>query len=203
MNEKQTGDLDSAFEPAIIIFGRDESGKAHASAFGPADLSLAEKAAGLMEMSYLRVMGPDARALAMALPRGRIFSSGRAFAPFCKTTVFAALQGLDGEVPPPSEGGEPTGTDDQALAPPVHTSIAATRDGIIAGALVLAAETESNAGWFEAVVEEVKAEGLCVLRWHGWPGLPVFVRDIGDIGLLPPPRSGDAGTSPDGGEGSA
>ncbi len=43
--------------PALVIFGRDESGKPHASWFNSAETELATKAAGLMKMRLLTPPG--------------------------------------------------------------------------------------------------------------------------------------------------
>src|SRR3954469_1252231 len=77
--------------PALIVFGRDEAGKPHASRFSHADADLAERAAGLMGMRVLRVTGEEEIALAERLPAGRVFASGRAFVPFVAGSTFASL----------------------------------------------------------------------------------------------------------------
>ncbi len=60
---------------ALIVFGRDGSGKPHASSFNAADAELAEKAAGLMGMQALRVETDDHREIAGKLPKLRVFAS--------------------------------------------------------------------------------------------------------------------------------
>ena len=67
---------------ALVVFGRDEAGKPHASAFDSSEAELAEKAAGLMGMRMLRIETDEQRDLAAKVPRGRVFASGRAFVPF-------------------------------------------------------------------------------------------------------------------------
>ena len=79
---------------AIVVFGRDDAGKPHASAFSHSDAQLAEKAAGLMGMRVLRLETDKARELAGRLPRGRVFASGRAFVPFVKAGLYDALAAL-------------------------------------------------------------------------------------------------------------
>ena len=49
----------SETKPAVIVFGKDEAGKAHASWFSTADAELATEAAGLMGYSVLPVASPD------------------------------------------------------------------------------------------------------------------------------------------------
>src|SRR3954468_14378380 len=77
---------------ALIVFGRDATGKAHASWFSEAEAALAEKAADLMGMRMLKVRTDEHRAMAAQLPRGRVFATGRAFVPFVKSALFLQLQ---------------------------------------------------------------------------------------------------------------
>src|SRR4051794_41921594 len=78
--------------PALIVFGRDEAGKAHAAFFDQSEATLAEKAADFMSLRVLRVRTDEHRALAAQLPHGRVFASGRAFVPFVKAALFLKLQ---------------------------------------------------------------------------------------------------------------
>src|SRR3954471_18731903 len=77
---------------ALVVFGRDEAGKAHAAWFDQSEAALAEKAADLMGLRVLRVRTDEHRALAAQLPQGRVFASGRAFVPFVKASLFLQLQ---------------------------------------------------------------------------------------------------------------
>src|SRR5688500_7688547 len=97
-------DTDTA--PAIVVFGTDESGKAHASAFSQADSALAEKAAALMGMHVLRLATDEQRQLAAKLPAGRVFGSGRAFVPFVQAGLYEALRAFAGAAGP-SPAGDP------------------------------------------------------------------------------------------------
>jgi hypothetical protein len=81
---------------AIVLFGLDDRGKPHASAFDAANAELAQKAAGLMGMRVLRPETDDQRALAAKLPRGRVFESGRAFVPFVKRPIYESLAAFGG-----------------------------------------------------------------------------------------------------------
>jgi hypothetical protein len=56
-----------ASEPCIVVFGRDEAGKPHASWFDAASADLAIKAADLMNMRVLRVETEEQKALARQL----------------------------------------------------------------------------------------------------------------------------------------
>src|SRR4051812_46026575 len=154
---------------ALVVFGRDNAGKPHASAFDASAAELAEKAAGLMGMQVLRPQTDEQRALAAKLPRGRVFASGRAFVPFVKPAVYGPLaafgQVTGGEGPgkaepactapasPPdghAESGGPGGAKPAGGAggPPLPSTWA----DITAGSLVLATTGGSMEGWFESLV---------------------------------------------------
>ena len=165
--------------PALILFGLDEANKAHAARFGEADVELAERAAGMMGLRCLKVATPEVAAIALGLPQGRVFSSGRGFVPFAKTAVYDRLSGFNevyAPAPPPEVVDAPA---------PEVTSTPATWADIVVGGLVLASEGESE-GWFEAVVIEDRGEDLLVLRWRDWPDNEPFPRRREHIALLPP-----------------
>lgn len=77
--------------PALIVLGRDEADRPHASAFGEADAALARNAAEIMGMYAIPVETDDLRGLAARLPEGRVFASGKAFVPFVKASLFDEL----------------------------------------------------------------------------------------------------------------
>jgi hypothetical protein len=77
--------------PSLVVFGRDATGKPHASSFSQSEANLATKAE-LMGLRLLPVQTDTERALAAKLPRGRVFASGRAFVPFIKAALFIELQ---------------------------------------------------------------------------------------------------------------
>src|SRR5918994_7152786 len=79
-------------DTTVVLFGRSETGKARASAFGHSEAELARKAAELMDLRLLPVRTDAERALAAKLPRGRVFASGRAFVPFVKDALLTELQ---------------------------------------------------------------------------------------------------------------
>ena len=83
-------------EPCIVVFGRDEAGKPHASWFDAASADLALKAADLMQMRVLKVETEEQKALARQLARGRVFATGRAFMPFARESLYRQLVELAG-----------------------------------------------------------------------------------------------------------
>jgi hypothetical protein len=173
---KAAANADSA-EPALIVFGLDDAKKAHASWFGPLDAELAERAAGFMRMRALQVVTAEQRELALQLPQGRIFESGKGFVPFAKMAAYERLSAfIEAFDPPPPEL-------EEAALPPVATNVPRRWEDIGVGSLVLACEGEMQ-GWFEAVVVEDKGESLFVLCWRDWPEEPALVRRVDDLGLL-------------------
>jgi hypothetical protein len=174
---------------AVVVFGRDATGKPHASAFSQSEADLAVKAAGLMGMQVLRPETDEQRALAAKLPRGRVFASGKAFVPFVRTDLYEALTavaGVSAAEPAPKAKSVPTAP----ASPPERTSNANddlapdTWDDIGVGSIVLATEGPQE-GWWESIV--LRAENdVFMLRWRDWPRLPTFNRRTWQLALLPP-----------------
>ena len=164
-------------EPALIVFGLDDAKKAHASWFGPLDAELAERAAGLMRMRALRVVCDEHRQVALELPQGRIFESGKGFVPFAKMAAYERLSGFGEAFDPAAPEVEPV------ALPPVATSVPKTWEEISIGSLVLACEGEMQ-GWFESIVVALPGDDLVELRWRDWPEEPVIARRVGDLGLI-------------------
>ncbi len=168
-----------AAKPALVVFGRDEANKAHASWFAAVDAELAIKAAGLMGMRVLPVITDEQRAAASKLAAGRIFESGRGFVPFAKEVSYKALEALDGAYAPPA----PPEPEPEILV--AASSVPATWADLAVGAVVLASPGEDE-GWWVAVVTEDRGEGLFELRWIGFDSEPSFVRRGDDLGLAAP-----------------
>jgi hypothetical protein len=78
-------------EPCLVVFGRDEAGKPHASWFDAETADLAVNAAKLMQMRVLKVETEEQKALARQLARGRVFATGRAFTPFARANLYSKL----------------------------------------------------------------------------------------------------------------
>jgi hypothetical protein len=64
-------------DTAVVVFGRDATGKPHASSFSQSEADLATKAAERMGLRLLPVRTDIEQALAAKVPRGRVFATGR------------------------------------------------------------------------------------------------------------------------------
>ena len=99
----------AATDASLVVFGRDDAAKPHASWFGAAEAELATKAAGIMRFKVLPITTDEHRAAASGLPQGRVFASGRCFSPFCREAACAALEAFsEAFAPPPPAEPEPT-----------------------------------------------------------------------------------------------
>ena len=186
--------------PALVVFGRDATGKPHASAFTRSEADLAEKAAKLMGLRLLPVHTDLERALAAKVPRGRVFASGRAFVPFIKGSLFSELQAaaLNSGVKPlklltgPASTGvtEPTpAVLVTAVKPLKGTGTAPVKQpcgwaDIQVGTIVLGAAPPRRTEWFECLVIAVEGEDLFILRYCDWPKEPPFKRRRVELGLM-------------------
>lgn len=199
--------------PHLVVFGRDAAGKPHASWFDQASVELATKAARLMNMHAVPVETEVLRELAGHLPKGRVFSSGRAFTPFIKGTLYKRLVegtrdilGLSesetadagdqaGGHRPPVDGSKADGASPQSsteaqtaadIAPalaPINTRPIQS-DDITIGSMLLALSAPAE-GWYEAQVLGLNGASV-TLRYVDYPEEGTFVRRRTDLGFLPP-----------------
>lgn len=108
--------------PALVMFGRDDSGKPRAAWFDVADGEAAAVAATKMQLRTLPLTDDVGRDFAGRLARGRVLPSGRALVPFIKHELYTQLVALAGEGARPgtAERGRasPPPTDDASAAAP-------------------------------------------------------------------------------------
>lgn len=180
--------------PAIVLIGQQDN-KPRGSWFGKADLADARKAARLAGLKMVSVRSANARELALRVPKGRIFSSGKAFTPLIQASVYDALLPLAANAPAPSSkrlkaqaGAEGSGgsetlgkageADKDAILPKDWGSIGM-------GATVLAFSPDEEA-WFEAIVTRADPNGKLTLRWRDYPDEPTILRQPHQLALLFP-----------------
>jgi hypothetical protein len=202
-------------EPSLVLFGRDPAGKPRASWFDAGSIDFATSAAELMHMKILRIITEEQRALAKQLPRGRIFSSGRAFAPFARANIYNSLE-LEASDARAADVG--TGVEASTAA---AMSLAADRDGDAESASgnksqaasrspvgshsrqsrgdshrpkswdeieigsLVLATTGIEDGWWEAIIESIDGD-ILTCRWRDYPTEPNVLRGRNELALLAP-----------------
>ncbi|HEV7252006.1 MAG TPA: hypothetical protein VGN97_02750 [Mesorhizobium sp.] len=200
---------------AVVVFGRDDKGKPHASSFAASEAALAEKAAALMGMNVLRIKTDSERALAAKLPKGRVFASGKGFVPFIKAGLFTELEAAAPQpaAPGAKTPGEPVtnGSGEPHLAAPAPRGTATASEGpepapvrqpsnwadIRVGAIVLASAAPRHMDWYECLVVDVVGEDFFTLRYCDWPKEPKFSRRRADIALMHPLRKPEPPLDPE------
>ncbi len=169
----------------VVVFGKDEAGKPHASAFSSADAELAMRAASLMGMQVLRPVSEAAREVAAKLPKGRVFASGRGFVPFVRPKLYEALTAAYAEsqnqVTPGDRADAAASGGDPTIEGPNRAEPATTAD-LQEGNVVLAPFAPQE-GWWEAVVVKTKGD-LLTLRWRDFPDEPQFARRRKQLALF-------------------
>lgn len=83
--------------PALVLFGRNRSGKPCAAWFDRSQAEAATAVAVTMKLRVLPVVGGADRALALQLAHGRILPSGKAHVPGARRDLYGRLVALVGE----------------------------------------------------------------------------------------------------------
>lgn len=184
-----------AVTPAIILIGQQDN-KPRGSWFAKTDVADARKAARLSGLKLVSVRSDKVRDLALLVPKGRIFSSGKAFTPLIQPSVYDALlphaanapAGSTGKRIKAQAGGDAGGTAGQtggADASAQETILPKDWGSIGMGATVLAYSPEEEA-WFEAIVTRADPNGKLTLRWRDYPDEPTILRQPHQLALLFP-----------------
>ncbi|WP_246686363.1 hypothetical protein [Methylobacterium sp. WL30] len=83
--------------PALVLFGRNRSGKPCAAWFDGNQAEAATALAATMKLRVLPVTDDDQRALALQLAHGRILPSGKAHVPGARRDLYGRLVAMAGE----------------------------------------------------------------------------------------------------------
>jgi hypothetical protein len=130
--------------PAVVVFGKDEEGKARAARFRPDEAEKAIKAAASMKMRVLKVNSEEADTVAGQLPLGRIYAGGIGFVPPVEEVY---LQRLEELVEPKAAPGLPKNW-----------------DAIVVGHLVVAQDPDDDA-WYPAKQQPTQNH-RAFSNWH-------------------------------------
>ena len=164
--------------PVLAILGIGKDDKPHAASFSMIDQATVRKAAQAMGMPVAVATDEKSVALALKLPRGRLFATGRALVPLVKAGLYdEVLKTLTIEAPSPivAAPSSASGNGDRksAAAHPSQTMATDPWDAIKVGSVVLAQDASDEPGWWEAVVTSIGPDGeTLTLRWRDYPKLP-------------------------------
>lgn len=191
---KTKADVIAHEEAALIMVGLDDKAKPHASWFALSDTAKVATAADLMDMAVIEVKTPDLVAIAAALPRGKLFDSGRAFVPFVKRETYEKLAtyldddfiaATSARIEAAAPGGSGAAGYAKASKGETTTRLPEDWSKLAVGDRVLASDGPGD-GWYEADIQEALPDDKFRLRWRDWPELSDFTRSITDIALLHP-----------------
>lgn len=180
-------------EPAVVVFGREGKKTPRGAWFTASDHAVVEVGAAEMGLNALTVTDAEVRALALRVPKGRVFASGKLFTPMIQASVHEKLVALlpRDEVGPKLQVVASAAQDKSGEAPAsagnaeVESSLPKDWSDIRVGSLVLARD-EDNEAWYEAHVVEHSPKDTMRLKWRDYPEEPTFVRHISRLALLYP-----------------
>jgi hypothetical protein len=172
----------------VIILGRDDNGRPHASFFPATDTRAAEKAAELMGMVALKVEDDELRAFLGRLPQGKLFDSGKAFVPFVKQDLYQAIAAhlSDKErewLERPRVMPDKPAPETSYPVPPKN--MPESWDQLTVGSLVLATEGPLE-GWYEATVIKIEGDTGLRLKWRDYLDMLPFSRRVDQVALIHP-----------------
>jgi hypothetical protein len=180
----------------FFVFGLDDKGKPRGARFSEFN----ERALNFVLDMMLTGVHPASAAfteIAMKLPPGRLYSSGKAFIPNIRRDLVEKLNGVlatpgdDSQkyklAYPPGQTPEHEGHPEEAkirTTSPVTFGLPRSWDSIQAGHVVLVHESPTD-GWWEATVQE-REEEILTLKFRDYPKQPKFTRHISQVALINP-----------------
>ena len=184
----------AADRPAVAVVFRNGKDTPRGAWFTAADLDAAIDGAAEMGMLAIRANTPEIIRLTMKLPKGRVFESGKLFAPLIQAKVYEELMTYHPEhgitaKPRLVMSAAPTGTSsgDADAEGPGASVPEGTRptdwSQITVGSLVLAEEARME-GWFEAIIIEVCPKQVFKLRYRDYPDDPIITRHVSRLALM-------------------
>lgn len=184
----------AADTPAVAVVYRNGTETPRGAWFHGDDFEAVIAGAAEMGMHAIKTDTSEIIALALKLPKGRIFGSGKLFNPLIQTKVYnelmthlpehgiaakprlvmSAFSGADGD----------GGTDLEGAGDSVPEGTRPTDwSKITLGSLVLAEEARSE-GWFEAIVLEVRPKDVFKLKFRDYPDDPIITRHVSRLALM-------------------
>jgi len=173
----------------LFVFGIDDEGKPRGARFAELNDKVSS-AASSMKLKCVHSASAAFRGIAMKLPVGRLYASGKAFVPSIRRDLVDKLNAVlatpgDGsqtQDPNPGSADEATGASDE---PKVRVAgLPKTWDSVDVGSVVLAMDGPED-GWWECVVLK-REDGVLTLRLRDYPKQGTYVRHLTQVALINP-----------------
>ena len=178
--------------PAIAVIWRNGKDTPRGAWFPADNRDAAIAGAAEMGMHAIKAETPEIQKLALKLPKGRVFESGKLFAPLIQTKVYEQIlkylpeHGIAAKprlVMSAAPAGGSGGAGVQSASDSVPEGTRPTDwSNIKVGSLVLAEEAPAD-GWFEALVVEVRPNNVFNLRWRDYDD-PNITRHVSRLALM-------------------
>ena len=192
---KKTHKANAVSSDKLFVIGLDDSGKPRGARFAECDNRVVNAALD-MRLSCIHPASTVFAELAMKLPQGRLYASGKTFVPnirrdlYDKLTAILAQAGDTSQVlklqKAPDQSGQASGTPGKSVAciSPAIAGLPRSWASVGVGHMVLVHESAED-GWWEAVVIAREDEVL-TLRFRDYPKQPTFVRHLSTVALVNP-----------------
>ena len=172
----------------FFVFGIDSTGKSRGARFAEFN-DRALKFALDIGMVGVHPASPAFTELAMKLPAGRLYASGKAFIPNVRRDAVKELNAILGSAGdtsqqhrPPTTNGEPQGSSISTIA----SGLPRSWESIEVGQVVLAEEDGVNEGYWACVVVKREAD-ILTLRLRDYPKQKQqYVRHVAQVALIYP-----------------
>jgi hypothetical protein len=171
----------------LFVFGLDDDGKPRGARF-PEFNEKVLNAASQMKLTSVHAASPAVTDIAMKLPVGRLYASGKAFVPPIRRDLLGKLKaalevpGDESQVHQPVPAPSPEKAKAGGV---VAAGLPRTWESIDVGQLVLVEDDDPGYGWWPCLVTK-REDQVLTLRLRDYPDKGTYVRHIAQVGLLNP-----------------
>lgn len=175
----------------LFVFGVDDTGKPRGARFSEFNDKVVTAAAE-MKLTSVHPASAAFTEIAMKLPAGRLYASGKAFVPPIKRDLFEKLNAVLTSPGDESEANKPAATSAPAERqentpeePKVRVAgLPRTWDSVGMGSVVLAMDGPED-GWWECVVLK-REDDVLTLRLRDYPKQGTYIRHLTQVALIHP-----------------